>query len=315
MDQKYKDLLERAQLTFGTTPVPQAVGKTKAIIGVPAFPLKETEAQAALDKLRIGQVPTPDELAALELMIRIMRPAPLSKKGALEDLPAYDEHEPGLVDAWTTLQALIKPLLYSVGRLDLVGAGPQGVGFGTGFLVRSDLLVTNRHVLEALSYGSLELKAGAVVVRFGQEVQTIDDPAHSVPILKAAFVHPTLDLALLRLATMTDRPPLRLAAAGAAKGDRVVALGYPADDPARNPMFIKAVFGGDFSVKRAAPGVVVSTRAPHLSHDCSTLGGNSGSPVLSMATAEVVGVHSSGYFMYRNQAVLAAELATFLQQV
>lgn len=314
MEQKYKDLLERAERTFGTADMTKVVGKTKAIIGVDTLPASETTAQSAIDKLRAGQVPDPGELGALELMMRIMRPAPLSRQGTLDDLPEYNRHEPGLLKAWRAFRERVKPFIYSVGRLDRPSTGVQGEGVGTCFLVRDDLLVTNRHVLEQLSYGCMELKAGVVTVNFGQELCT-PDASHPIPVLQAAFVHPTLDLALLRVRPVTDRPPLSLASIDVIKGDRIVALGYPADDPVRNPLFIAKVFGSDFSVKRAAPGMVLTTRAPHLFHDCSTLGGNSGSPMLSMTTAEVVGVHSSGYFMYRNQAVLAKELAGFLQQV
>jgi endonuclease G len=313
MDQKYLDLLARAERSFGPAGVTTVVARTKAIIGVATLPESETAAQSALDKLRSGKVPDPGELAALELMIRIMRPAPLSRHGALDDLPVYNHHEPGLVDAWNAFRVRFKPLLYSVGRLDKPGAGANGTGVGTCFLIRKDLLVTNRHVLDVLSCGSMVLQAGAVTVNFGQEYGT-PDVSPPMPVLAAAFVHPTLDLALLRVAPLTDRPTLSMAAMGAAKDDRVVAVGYPSDDPVRNPLFVAKVFGADFGVKRAAPGVVLSARAPSLFHDCSTLGGNSGSPVLSMATAEVVGVHCSGFFMYRNQAVVVQELAAFLQQ-
>jgi V8-like Glu-specific endopeptidase len=43
------------------------------------------------------------------------------------------------------------------------------------------------------------------------------------------------------------------------------------------------------------------------------LGGNSGSPLVSLSTGELVGVHASGYFSYRNTGVAAGELAAFLK--
>jgi V8-like Glu-specific endopeptidase len=48
-------------------------------------------------------------------------------------------------------------------------------------------------------------------------------------------------------------------------------------------------------------------------HDCSTLGGNSGSPLFSLRTARVVGLHCEGYFMYRNEAIDGATLHAFVQ--
>jgi V8-like Glu-specific endopeptidase len=45
-----------------------------------------------------------------------------------------------------------------------------------------------------------------------------------------------------------------------------------------------------------------------FAHDCSTLGGSSGSPVLDAATGLVIGVHKSGMFAVRNGAVASAAL-------
>jgi len=51
---------------------------------------------------------------------------------------------------------------------------------------------------------------------------------------------------------------------------------------------------------------------PTLFHDCSTLGGNSGSPVFQLETGRVIGIHRSGFFMYRNEAVDGASLDAFV---
>ena len=50
--------------------VPQ---KVRAIIGPGQIPASEAAAQSAWNKLRDGDAPTPDELQALELVIRMMR--------------------------------------------------------------------------------------------------------------------------------------------------------------------------------------------------------------------------------------------------
>jgi endonuclease G len=61
---------------------------------------------------------------------------------------------------------------------------------------------------------------------------------------------------------------------------------------------------------------VISMSAPKtiVGHDCSTLGGNSGSPVLALDTAEVVGLHFGGSFLWRNEAVTAPILADFVSK-
>ena len=50
-------------------------------------------------------------------------------------------------------------------------------------------------------------------------------------------------------------------------------------------------------------------------HDCSTLGGNSGSVVLDLATGQAVGLHFAGRFLEANYAVPAAVVAARLERV
>ena len=140
----------------------------------------------------------------------------------------------------------------------------------------------------------------------------------SVPccIVKVVAVHETLDLSLFEVDSVTldvDRALLPMAPADAAQGDTVVVLGYPQNDSARNPLFVSSIFGNRFGVKRAAPGEVIEVKGSGVYHDCSTLGGNSGSPVVSLKTGQVVGVHRSGDFMYRNESVLGSGLSAFVQ--
>jgi V8-like Glu-specific endopeptidase len=51
-----------------------------------------------------------------------------------------------------------------------------------------------------------------------------------------------------------------------------------------------------FNVKRLQPGQVIelSDQARTFSHDCFTLGGNSGSPVVDLETFQVLGLHFAG---------------------
>ena len=112
----------------------------------------------------------------------------------------------------------------------------------------------------------------------------------------------------------TGRPAVTLDGSGIADGTRVAVIGYPARDDVRNPIFTAAVFGTRFGVKRAALGEVLDgTATPTLFHDCSTLGGNSGSPVFTLDGCRVVGIHRSGFFMYRNEAVDGGSLDAFVR--
>src|SRR3954469_15252721 len=106
-------MLERADRALGGQSVEKAVAKVRAIIGVPKVPDSEAAAQSALDKLKSGrEEPTPEELAALELVVRMMRPAPLSRKGVLDPLPSApgsSTYNPQLVDQWNEFREAIKP--------------------------------------------------------------------------------------------------------------------------------------------------------------------------------------------------------------
>jgi V8-like Glu-specific endopeptidase len=311
--ERLRRLRDRAARALGTHQVTEAVAKVRAIVGPVAIPASEREAQKAWDKLRDGEQPEADELAALELVIRLLRPAPLSRDGALDDLPDTQGHNlypPDLKDAWNDFRTQVKPFLYSIGRVNLTDGSKH---IGTGFVVTDGVLATNRHVLDDLTFGTGLLSSGRAQVAFQRESGASDLTVHTVPITAVLRVHKTLDIALLAI-PQTGRPPLAFDADGAADGSRVVVIGYPAKDEVRNPIFTSAIFGTKLGVKRAALGEVLDGSAvPTIFHDCSTLGGNSGSPVLSLDTGRVVGIHRSGFFMYRNEAVDGGSLDAFVR--
>lgn len=310
MDEKDKQYLARATRAFRHKPIREIFDEIKAIVGPANMPPVQQAklAEAALERLRNGDAPTKKQVEALEFVIRLMRPAPLSKEGQLAPLgptvaPAFPD--------WANFQKSVKPFLYSVGRIDI--APKQSVG--TGFLVSDGVLVTNRHVLDVLSKGTGVLGKGQAVVRFKFEAGLPDDE-EPVNITGVVATHDELDIALLKVDKQQftkTRKPLALDTKPVEAGHPVVALGYPLDDPARNPLFINALFGGKFGVKRAAPGEVSGLGEQSIYHDCSTLGGNSGSPILSMKTGRVVGLHRDGFFVVRNEAVDGASLGKFVK--
>jgi Trypsin-like peptidase domain len=307
-----QNLYGRAQRTFGQLRVDEAVAKVRAIVGLPKVPDSEKAAQAALDKLRSGRErPTPTELAALEFVIRMMRPAPLSIRGRLQALPAErgsSVYQPQVSAAWDRFCTNSAPILYSVGRLDrTAGSNPH---IGTGFLVAPDLVLTNHHVVSALSHGADELDSGMAVIRFYQEYDG-PEPVPACPILKVVAIHPALDMALLQVQVPDKRPVLQFDAGALPAHLMVGTLGYPYKDD-RNPLFVDAIYQDRYGVKRGAVGELIAARGDLIFHDCSTLGGNSGSPVMALETGAVVGLHFTGEFMYRNGAVSAAAAAEFV---
>src|SRR5262249_56779824 len=109
--------------------------------------------------------------------------------------------------------------------------------------------------------------------------------------------HQDVDFRVFR--TELDSPaqsPFVPRATAADAGTPVATIGYPAEDP-RNPYFVGLLFGASLGVKRVAPGEVTEARGSKLFHDCTTLGGNSGSPVLALDDGGLVGVHTDGFFL------------------
>ena len=64
----------------------------------------------------------------------------------------------------------------------------------------------------------------------------------------------------------------------------IATIGYPAAD-SRIPEheLMSRLFGDKYNVKRLAPGQVMRLADELVMHDCSTLGGNSGSPMVNKA--------------------------------
>jgi len=298
------ELLARAQRAFGPAAlIAETLPRRKAIVAVGnaaevalAAEVDEGLAQAAIDKLRDAEPPTAEELAALEACIRFMRPAWLVRRDRIFA-------RVGEGPAGPMLRA-IEPLLAGVGCILRRG---QRQGIATGFLVAPRALVTSAHVLRQLSPNG-SLAAGDASAQFGLEADEIERHA-PVPIAGVSAVHPSADVVVLALAA--DGPhaglPVRAGPAPAA-GAALLVVGYPRADE-RTPLFASAVYADLYGVKRAAPGEVTGGDDERLFHDASTLGGNSGSPVLDLETAAVVGVHATGHFAHRNEAIRSSVLA------
>jgi hypothetical protein len=301
-------LRRRIERTFGDKPPESALARVRAIVGPANFPAtaEGALAAAAMDKLKDPEAdrPTARELAALEMMIRMMRPAPKYEDGRLEDLG-----EPEFADTfrnWDDFRERLEPLKGSIGRIDVSQTSPAG----TGFLVGDEVLATNRHVLDVLSRGTRVLQPGQGTVWFQAELHPANAEA-PVPIDSVIAFHDVLDIALLRVKP-SKRPALSIAAIAPAVEEQVAAVGHPFDDPVNNPLFTRIIFGNSWGVKRVAPGEVTAEGTSIVGHDCSTLGGNSGSPLMSMNNAEVVGLHFGGGFLWRNEAVTCTELRAFV---
>ncbi|MGC4026882.1 MAG: serine protease [Mesorhizobium sp.] len=197
---------------------------------------------------------------------------------------------------------------------------------GTGFLVAPDLVMTNRHVASdfvlgvggATNIGFAPFAQPAVNFQREQNRPDVNGDA-TISVAAAIMMHPYFDVALLRLEQPAVSAPLALSADTASAPDNadIALIGYPDFNPDEDEGPQRDVLGTHFGVKRLQPGRMGATGTVRSydkpvesrGHDSSTLTGNSGSPVVSLATGKVVGVHFYGRLRKSNWAVRASDLA------
>jgi endonuclease G len=285
--------------------------------GIP--PETVERSQIALEKLREDRDLNPDEQFALEaIVIPDKRPAIDVTDGTyhiVHPLWTHFENDVGIA-------ARLHKALPSIGRIELPDHPSLPYG-GTGFVVGKNLLMTNRHVAAIFASGLgrrelLFIPELSAAVDFKRERDRQDSVL--VKVEKVLMIHPYWDMALLQVGALplSQQPlVLSLTDVGEMEGEDIAVIGYPAFDP-RNPADVQnAVFGGIYYVKRLQPGKLqprANTQSFGKSvsaavHDSSTLGGNSGSAVISAKTGEVVALHFGGVYLKANYAVPASELA------
>jgi hypothetical protein len=215
----------------------------------------------------------------------------------------------------------IERVIGSVGRVELPNHPSIPYG-GTAFFVGDGLMMTNRHVAELFTNGlgvdGLTFKPGrASAVDLKQEVVPNEPVLLRVEAVR--MIHPYWDCAILQVSgEHASRPPLKLLEHEPSdlKGKPVVIVGYPAMDPRGDVALQQRIFRV-FQKKRLQPGNIIGydyidsygESVQALTHDVSTLGGNSGSAVIDLYSGDVVGLHFAGMQRVANFAVPAWELA------
>jgi V8-like Glu-specific endopeptidase len=230
-----------------------------------------------------------------------------------------------------SLRGQIEQCFLSIGRIN-VPSLPSLPYAGTGFIVGDGVLMTNRHVAaifaEGLGERTVQFQTGHRAV-FDFYHESGQSTSESLKVEDVLMIHPYWDMALLQVSGLPERrKPLALSTADPATlVDRtVVVVGYPGYDPTGDDEFQRIqnrVFRGTYYVKRLQPGLFRVRRPVEsfekmveaVTHDCSTLGGNSGSAVLLLPDEpgepiEVVGLHFAGQYLEANFAVSPHDLAS-----
>lgn len=225
-------------------------------------------------------------------------------------------------------KARIDRVLRSVGRVEVAGLTIPYAG--TAWMIAPGVAVTNRHVAvtfaQRLGPRSFSFRKTPIGRQFVAKVDFREEAGRSTPfevdVTEVLYLSESTDeapdFALVRVKARDDTPPLPppipLFDGDLALKQVVVTIGYPAQDD-RNSFANQArIFEGLFNVKRLAPGEIIGFHDRDLiSHDCTTLGGSSGSVVLDVASGEAVGLHFAGVEGEANYALSVAGLRAALK--
>ncbi len=250
------------------------------------------------------------------------RPALLIKNNTFE-LPESDVWKERLL----LHQSNINKAIVSTGRIELRGHD-QYPWVGTGWVIAENVIVTNRHVAQEFverkgeKFVFSKNKAGASIqafINFNAEHQSTSSFEFEIDKIihmeKKGGDWP--DLAFLKIKNNGDLPlPISVSDRKIRYDDLIATIGYPAFDLRNSETLMDKVFEKVYDVKRLLPGRVIDV--PEYSfifrHDCSTLGGNSGSVVIDLETGQALGLHFSGTFKQANLAVKASILLEKLSE-
>jgi endonuclease G, mitochondrial len=260
---------------------------------------------------------SPAELFALEAIVMpTNRPVVFVRGGSYDDVEA----------PWTALnapdvKARLNAVLPFIGRVEVPNS-PLLPYAGTGFVVGKNLLMTNRHVAEIFTEGlglRIRYQPGGAAINFKREFGSPDDDSPSLVVRSVVMIHPYWDMALLAVDGLPSDRALDLSVGSPEDlvGRNIVAIGYPARDERSDLTLQDKIFHKIYQVKRLQPGTVRARAQVSsfenvvnaMTHDSSTLGGNSGSAIVDVNTGEVLALHFAGEYLKANYAVPMYELA------
>jgi hypothetical protein len=306
--QKDRFAVPMRPLAVGEDPMVEATRRERArVVG------KGIDGLAKLAEGREHDLDAGERFGLRAIVLLEGRPAILIQEG---DFLAPPQGWSRLVDR----RERIREVIARCGRVEVNGHFNLD-WLGTAFLVAPGTLMTNRHVAQEFCSrdgDSWRFRPGiATRVDFLRELGSA--AVLEFEITEAIGIHERHDLALLRVEGASSDGqalPDPLAVAATEPADLferdVYVVGYPALDSRRNePEPIRRIFADVYNVKRLQPGKAVgySTEYSAVQHDCSTLGGNSGSPVVDLESNQVIGLHFGGRYGVGNYAVPLWKLA------
>lgn len=276
------------------------------------------ESLQGIRKVAREEVLSDTELFGLEaIVLPRERPVIFIQNDSFGELPSPWTHFSS-----DSIRRKIEATIPSVGRIELPDSPwiPYG---GTGFVVGDNLLMTNRHVGELFAMG---LGAKNLAFRPGQSAaidfkrETGSNASVNLQVREIVMIHPHWDMVILRVDGLPSghaKLTLSVLSPEELDGREIAVIGYPARDVRNDLALQDQIFKSVYNVKRLHPGRIrpreTMTSFGHfvsaMTHDSSTLGGNSGSAVLDVSTGHIVGLHFAGVYLKANYCVPTYELA------
>lgn len=295
--------------------------------------LRQPRTTALADFEAVAAAPDSREIA-LEAIVNSERPVLFVKDGKFDttEVTILGNEAQDLVQQMKSAGDRLLPILPLIGRIDVVNF-PNINFLGTGWFVDTDVVVTNRHVASLIAkwdgrrfvfsrgVGGRALEASLC------NAHEFDDAPPDVDrvfkVKEVLYIEPDTrpnDIAFLRVERRTNGAApsfISVAPADAAENVPVCVIGYPARAPKSiipDQSLMQELYRGRFDVKRVAPGFTTGIESGTTTHDCTTLGGNSGSVVIDLSSCRAVGLHFAGLYKENNFAVRASVLTDYIRR-
>ncbi len=295
--------------------------------------LEAASAGGVLAESTSAGVATRDRVIVLETIVSEERPVLFVEQDRF--LTNASEYYEGGLEARTLVEELrtargkLQPMLPLVGRIDVENF-PNMDYVGTGWFLAENIVITNRHVAELVA----RWDGRRYVIRAGVAGQPLvptwcsthegndsaNPPSRSFRIEEVLYIEPTAgpDLAFVRVSRRADGTQpvcIPLAETNLKEDEFACVVGYPARAPARiipDQELMQKLYRDRYDIKRAAPGYGAGEHGKTTTHDCTTLGGNSGSVLLN-AAGQAAGLHFAGLYRAENYAVPASVLREYVR--
>ncbi len=269
------------------------------------------------------------QLVGLEAIVKRVGRPPLLIRNNVVELQPLDDFPAGTDAQIKAVEGLIP----SVGRIDFINHNLAWGGTGWVVDKKADghIILTNRHVAQFIAKRNADgqavfMRSPVTGIRYGAQVDFNDevgatpDNARLARAIEIVYLADDLaaDMALLKVkqadgASFPMPEPVPLAEREAADKELVALVGYPAFDSRNDLDAMQRYFSDLYDVKRFSPGFVMKPTVDSvLSHDCTSLGGNSGSVLISLAQKKAVGLHFAGEFGISNSAVSVTSIKQLL---